>query len=91
MLCTSRGFQWQWGWLETKKMNQGRLAVEINPSYELDYNKRFGGNKFLQALQDFMHKYLIKKTISDVWEDELGMHQSDIVGAIKEVLGQEVQ
>jgi hypothetical protein len=75
---------------ETRKMNQGRLAIEVNPEYELDYGKRFGGNKFLQALQDFYHNYIMKRTIEEVWEGELWMHQNAMIRAIREVLGQEV-
>lgn len=74
---------------EKKKMQQGRLNVEISPEYDLDYKKRFGGNKFLQALQDFFHKYIIKRTIEEVWEDQLFMHQTSMIREIREVLGHE--
>lgn len=48
-----------------------RLLVEFSGKVELDWSERFGGSVFLQNLQDWYHKYILKKDIEDIWEDEL--------------------
>lgn len=54
------------------KMQQARLMVEINGIVELDWQqKRFAGSKFLQNLQDWYHKNIIRQTITEEWEDSL--------------------
>ena len=50
-----------------EKMVDGRIAIDINGTMTLDWQKRFKGSKFLQAAQDFYHRYIIKRTIYDVW------------------------
>jgi len=54
-----------------RKLNQGRIAIEVQATLTLDYGKRFGGSEFLQKMQDMMHRTVMKKTIEDVWEIEL--------------------
>jgi hypothetical protein len=75
---------------EKKKMNSGMINLDVGGEYELDYQKRFGGNKFFQWLQDFYHKYVIRQTISDVWEDDLFLKMVQLMGLIKNKLGIEV-
>jgi hypothetical protein len=65
------------------KMHHGLIAFDVIPSYELDYENRFGGNKWLKAIQDFYHKYVIKRKIEDYWEDELFLHVGELVQVIK--------
>ena len=68
---------------KTVKKNYGRVALTVTPGYTLDYEKRFGGSKFLQALQDFYHNYIIKRKIEDYWEDEMYMQMGSLVQVIK--------
>ena len=75
---------------EKKKMQDGYIQMEITGTLEMDYNARFGGNKFMQWLQDFYHDYIIKQTIGDVWEDDLFLKLNQLTGAIKSILGTEV-
>ena len=74
---------------EKKKMQDGYLQIEVMGEINMDPNKRFAGSKFLQRLQDFYHKYVIKQTINDVWEDDLFLKMNELMGTIKNVLGTE--
>ncbi len=71
---------------EKIKMQEGRLAIEVNGSYDLDYQNRFEGSKFLQGLRDFYHKYIIKQVIDDWYEDVALGKIFDLTGLIKEKL-----
>ncbi len=74
---------------EKRKMNEGAVQVEVTGSYDLDYAERFGGSKFMQWLQDFYHKYVIRQTIEEVWEDDLYVKIVQLSNTIKEALGME--
>ncbi|MDP3966516.1 MAG: hypothetical protein Q8Q04_03220 [archaeon] len=54
---------------EGKKLNtqEGKLVITLNGSMDLDWQKRFKGQKFLTFLQDFYHKYIIKQKIEEEW------------------------
>lgn len=65
------------------KMQNGLIAFNITPAYKLDYENRFGKNKWLIAIQDFYHKYIIKRKLEDYWEDELFIQASDLIRVIK--------
>ena len=71
--------------------DQARIEITVNAEYELDFAKRFRGSKFLQKLQDFYHKYVLKTTIEEVWEGILAVHYSQLVAVIKEKLGHETR
>lgn len=71
---------------EKVKTNYGRIALEVIPVYILDYENRFKGNKLLQAVQDFYHKYVIKRKLEDYWEDELFLQASNLIRVIKKDL-----
>lgn len=66
------------------KMNSGRIAAEISGVIDFDFENRFGGSKFLQGLQDFYHKYIIKQDIGDVWEDDIMLKMADLGKLIRE-------
>ncbi|MBI4016882.1 MAG: hypothetical protein HY363_04270 [Candidatus Aenigmarchaeota archaeon] len=72
------------------KTFDGRVHLEVSPQYELDWQGRFGGSKFLQGLQDFYHKYIIYRDINDQWEDDLLLKGMQLVRTLKEVFGHEV-
>lgn len=65
------------------KTNYGRVAINFIPSYKLDYENRFRGAKWLQAVQDFYHKYIIKRKLEDYWEDELFLQAGELIRVIK--------
>ncbi|MEM4263924.1 MAG: hypothetical protein QW666_03475 [Candidatus Woesearchaeota archaeon] len=67
----------------------GRAAVEITPMMTLDYAKRFGGSVFMQTLQDIYHRYVIRTTIDDIWEDNIYMQVTDLAKLIKKQFQQE--
>ena len=72
------------------KTNDGRVAIEITPTLVLDWQKRFGGSKFLQFLQDILHKYVLRYKISDYWEDKIMFKVVQLAKIIKERFGYEV-
>lgn len=71
------------------KMQDGKVTVEITGKLELDWQNRFGGNKFLQGLQDFLHQFIIKQDIGDHWEDDLLYKLIALTKFIRITLGQE--
>lgn len=75
---------------EKIKATTGRIAIELGGELILDYRKRFGGNKFLQGLQDFYHKYIIKATIEEVWEEGWFLHVVDLGKLIRKQFQHEV-
>ncbi|MBI4448824.1 hypothetical protein HY641_02235 [Candidatus Woesearchaeota archaeon] len=68
------------------KLTSTRGLIEIACTCELDPFKRFGGNKWLQALQDWYHKYIIKREILFIHLDGLYYHTLKLQRAIKEYL-----
>ena len=71
------------------KTNEGKIAIEIGGNLSLDWQKRFKGNKFLQNLQDFFHKFIIRKDIGDQWEDNLLFKVMELTKLIQEKIGHE--
>ena len=71
------------------KTQYGRIHVAVSPSYDLDWQGRFGGNKFLQELQNFFHKYIIYRDINDKWVDDLLFKSIHLARNIKEEFGHE--
>ena len=63
-----------------------RLLVEFSGQVELDFTKRFAGSKFLQGLQDWYHKYIIRKEIENLWYDELYYKVLKIYSTAKKAL-----
>jgi hypothetical protein len=75
---------------EKKKMQHAFVNLYMNGEIRFDYTKRFGGNKFFQWLQDFYHEYVIMRTITDVWEDDLLLKMNQLMAAIKDAFKMEV-
>lgn len=75
---------------EKIKATTGRIAIELGGELMLDYRNRFGGNKFLQGLQDFYHKYIIKATIEEVWEEGWFLYVVDLGKLIRKQFQHEV-
>lgn len=72
------------------KTQKGRIKVTVHGTMNLDWQKRFGGNKILQYIQDFYHRYIIKEKIEDVWQDHLVMKAVDLKSKIQEKLESEI-
>lgn len=53
------------------KAQQGRVNIELKGEIELDYDARFEGNKFLEFLRDFYHKFILHETIENVYWDNV--------------------
>ena len=68
---------------------EGRVAVEVSGTMELDWQNRFGGSKLMQALQDFLHRFILKTTIEDVWKDKLYLKMRDLTRTVEKAIGSE--
>lgn len=75
---------------EKKKMQEGYINLDINGKMEYDYTGRFGGSKFMQWLYNFYHKYVIRQTIKDVWEDDVILKMQELEARVKDLIGVEV-
>jgi hypothetical protein len=69
------------------RKNEGRVAIDITANVELDWQNRFGGSKLMQGLQDFMHRFILKTTIEDVWKDRLFWKVRDLGKTLERSLG----
>ncbi len=71
---------------EGKKLNmqEGKLLLTLNGTMDLDWQKRFKGQKFLTFIQDFYHKYIIKQKIEDVWMDPFEKKVMQLRDEVKE-------
>jgi|TARA_Y100000310_G_scaffold311582_1_gene358011 hypothetical protein len=74
---------------EKKKMISARLHVEFRGKVELDWQNMFAGNNFLVSLQHFLNKYVLHKTITGGWEDEIYYRIHKLFYVTKEYLNME--
>jgi len=58
---------------------------------EMDFQRRFPNSPFYRGLQDFYHKYIMRKDIENYWEDELYYHTLKLHQKIKEFLDMETK
>lgn len=66
---------------------EGKVWIESSGYLELDWQDRFGGSRFLQALQDIYHKIILKKTIEVKWWDALYYKIYKLNSVIRNALG----
>ncbi len=66
---------------------EGKVWIETSGYLELDWQNRFGGSRFMQALQDFYHKAILKKTIEVKWWDTLYYKIYKLNSVIRNTLG----
>ena len=72
---------------QKKKLTKARLMIEFYPSVELDYQARFSKeNRLALQLQDFYHKFIIKKNIQNIWEDQIWYYTLKLYTIIKEYM-----
>jgi hypothetical protein len=74
-----------------KKMVTARIKILFQPTVQLDYSNRFAGSKFLLALQDFYHKFIIRQDIQNYWEDEIWYRTLKLQRVIKDFLDMETK
>ena len=68
------------------KLTHAALNMELFGTITYDYSNRFGGSKFLQNLEDFYLKNIIRKAKDLRWDDELYYRVYKLQQAIKEYL-----
>ncbi|MEK6874284.1 MAG: hypothetical protein AABX52_00885 [Nanoarchaeota archaeon] len=68
------------------KLTSCRLVIELKGKVEMDPYNRFGGSKFLQNLQDWYHRYIIKRDILFIYADGFYYHALKLHRIIKEYL-----
>jgi hypothetical protein len=56
---------------QKKRLTQGKIRMRFSGHLEMDYNNRFGTSPFMEALRAFYHKFIIRQTIQNIWEDML--------------------
>jgi hypothetical protein len=72
-----------------QKLTSARMLMEIWGQVDLDYTNRFKGSRFAEALQDFYHKYVIRKDLDNIWEDELYYRVYKLYSVAKQYLEME--
>ena len=56
---------------QKKKMDKGRIWIQLSGRVEMDYEKIWEKNAFLAHMKSFYNKYVVKKRIESIWWDEL--------------------
>ena len=74
-----------------QRMTSARMKVNLIPRVEMDFQRRFPNSPFYRGLQDFYHKYIMRKDIENYWEDELYYHTLKLHQKIKEFLDMETK
>jgi hypothetical protein len=69
-----------------QKAVSAAIQIEISGSTEIDWQNRFAGSKFIQALGDFYYDYIMKKPLDLYWTDQLYYHHYKLHTIIKEFL-----
>lgn len=69
-------------------MNEGRMWIEITSKVELDWQNKFKGG-ILEAAQEFMDRYILKKTIENKWEGEVYIDMTNFQKTIRQAIGME--
>ena len=74
-----------------QKVISAGVQIEMWGSTEIDWQNRFSGSKFLQALGDFYYNYITKKSLDLYWTDQLYYHHYKLHTHIKEFLDMETK
>lgn len=69
-----------------QKLIKAKVEIRIQGTLVLDYQGKFEKTAFMQKLRDFMHRYLIKHQIEDVWADELHYRLVKLQAVIKDYI-----
>lgn len=73
------------------KMQHGRVEFRSEGEVEMDYNKRFEKNKFLEMLRQFYHNYILKQTIDEFWIANVDGVVDGVQAYVRELLDVEAQ
>ena len=76
---------------KTEKMTAAKIRMDMWGDLEVDWQNRFAGSKFLQALGDFYLKYIVNKSLDLWWSDQLYYHIYKLHGLVKEYLDMEAK
>ena len=68
------------------KLTQASLLMEVWGRCEFDWSNRFGGNRFLQLLNNFFLQYIVGKNMDVKWTDELYYRLYKFQKVVKEYL-----
>ncbi len=71
-------------------MNSARVLLEITGKMQFDPAGRFKKGKLLTGLQDFYHRFIIKKSVENVWSRQLFMEITSMARVVKDSLSHEV-
>lgn len=71
-------------------MNSARMLLEITGKMQFDPTGRFKKGKLLTGLQDFYHRFIIKKSVENVWSRQLFTEVTGLARAVKDSLSHEV-
>ena len=74
-----------------KKMNQARMTIYFNSYVESDWQGRWQSTPFLQWLNSFYEKYIIKPEIENIYTDKLYYYVLKLHNIAKECLGMEAK
>lgn len=74
-----------------KNVVQARMLIEMSGTAVIDYQKRFGGSKFLQGLGDWFTKFIVGKEIDNIIEDKLYYIMYKLHRVVKEYLDMETK
>lgn len=88
-----------WDVLEVDVIKEGKkqkttsagFRIDLHGTTEVDWQNRFAGSKFLQALGDFYLKYIVGKPLDMYWTDQLYYHIYKLHAVVKQYLDMEAK
>ncbi len=69
-----------------KTLTSARLEISLNGKMLIDFEGRYGKTNFLVELRDFMLKYILRRDIENIYEDQLYYRVIKLQGVIKDYL-----
>ncbi len=76
---------------EKKKLTNARMEIILRCAVEIDYEKRFAKSPFWKFVSDWYHKYVMRRTIENVWVDTVYHRLYNLQNVIKEYLDMEAK
>lgn len=73
------------------KLTQGRVRIELNMNIKTDYSSRFKGHPWMGKLKHFYDKFIFKKEMDTIWEDQLYYTLLKVQTIIKEYMDMETK
>lgn len=69
---------------------EGNISIDVTGRWEADWQKRWGGSKFLQNLDFFFRKYIMHQDLEHWYEDNLLAMLNSLKAEIQRFIGLEV-